>query len=89
MYWTAQWAGQQDFSEQGRRGDAVQACGEDNCRQHAAKVLKYVGYVIEAHAVLTERVGDGEMVAKMVSDNGAKTRFASSRGRYAIITDNK
>ncbi|VEJ21998.1 type I-C CRISPR-associated protein Cas5c [Neisseria animaloris] len=39
---------------------------EDDRQQRAATVLKDVGYVIEAHAVLTARAGAGETVAKHI-----------------------
>ncbi|OSI35545.1 type I-C CRISPR-associated protein Cas5c [Neisseria dumasiana] len=39
---------------------------EDDRQQRAATVLKDVAYVIEAHAVLTARAGEGETVAKHI-----------------------
>lgn len=41
---------------------------EDDRQQRAATVLKDVGYVIEAHTVLTAQVGEGETVAKHIGD---------------------
>ncbi|WP_107688512.1 type I-C CRISPR-associated protein Cas5c [Neisseria wadsworthii] len=39
---------------------------EDDRQQRAATVLKDVAYVIEAHAVLTARAGEGETIAKHI-----------------------
>ena len=39
---------------------------EDDRQQRAATVLKDVAYVIEAHAVLTARAGEGETLAKHI-----------------------
>ncbi|TCP92098.1 CRISPR-associated protein Cas5d [Cricetibacter osteomyelitidis] len=39
---------------------------EEERQQRAATVLKNVGYVIEAHAVLTKRAGEGETITKHI-----------------------
>lgn len=39
---------------------------EEDRQQRAATVLKNVGYVIEAHAVLTKRAGEGETITKHI-----------------------
>ncbi|PJK09563.1 type I-C CRISPR-associated protein Cas5 [Lysobacteraceae bacterium NML95-0200] len=49
-----------------KRVEDLYALIEDDRQQRAATVLKDVGYVIEAHAVLTARAGEGETIAKHI-----------------------
>ncbi|OSI09255.1 type I-C CRISPR-associated protein Cas5c [Neisseria zoodegmatis] len=49
-----------------KRVEDLYALIEDDRQQRAATVLKDVGYVIEAHAVLTPQAGEGETVAKHI-----------------------
>ncbi|PJK15549.1 type I-C CRISPR-associated protein Cas5 [Lysobacteraceae bacterium NML07-0707] len=49
-----------------KRVEDLYALIEDDRQQRAATVLKDVAYVIEAHAVLTARAGEGETIAKHI-----------------------